>query len=126
MGKLHTYNCNYLPHSPHSGFHIAHIVTDDIFIQPNQPLSVVPIIISSIVPTLLAGVVFYFIEKYTNNGFNIFRVLAIVLLVLSFTSPFTQIPGVTMAYAIGLNVLHVVVVAALLYFLNAARPASGK
>lgn len=99
-------------------FHAAGIIVDTIFIQPNQPLTVVPIIISSIVPTLIATLVFFLLEKYTKNGFKIFRIISLVLMTLSFVNPFMGIQGVTMGYAIVLNVMHVVVVGALLYFIG--------
>lgn len=99
-------------------FHSAGIIVDTIFIQPNQPMTIVPIIISSIVPTLIATLVFFLLEKFTKNGFKIFRIISIILLVLSFVNPFMGIQGVTIGYAIVLNIMHVVVVAALLYFIS--------
>lgn len=99
-------------------FHATGIIVDTIFIQPNQPMTIVPIIISSIIPTLIATLVFFLFEKYTKNGFKIFRIIAIILMVLTFINPFVGIQGVTMGYAIALNVMHVVVVAALLYFIG--------
>lgn len=99
-------------------FHSAGIIVDTIFIQPNQPMTIVPIIISSIVPTLIATLVFFLLEKFTKNGFKIFRIVAIILLVLSFVNPFMGIQGVTVGYAIVLNLMHVIVVGALLYFIG--------
>jgi hypothetical protein len=99
-------------------FHSAGIIVDTILIQPNQPMTIVPIIISSIVPTLIATLVFFLLEKFTKNGFKIFRIISIILLVLSFVNPFMGIQGVTIGYAIVLNIMHVVVVAALLYFIS--------
>lgn len=99
-------------------FHQIGIISDNIFIQPGQPMTIVPIIISSIVPTLIAALVFFLLEKFTKNGFKIFRVIAIVLMVLSFMNPFMGIPGVTIGYAVVLNIMHVVVVGALLFFIG--------
>lgn len=101
-------------------FKAAGIIVDTIFIQPNQPLNVVPVIISSIVPTIIATLVFFLFEKFTNNGFKIFRIIALVLMVLTFANPFMGIPGVTLGYAVALNIMHVVVVGALLYFIGKA------
>ena len=66
--------------------HAAGVFVDTIFLQPNQPLTIVPIIISSIAPTLIASMVFFLIEKYSDNGFKIFRIVSIVLLLLSFVN----------------------------------------
>lgn len=99
-------------------FHAAGVISDSIFIQPNQPMTIVPIIISSILPTLIAALVFFLLEKYTNSGFKIFRIISIVLMVLTFINPFVGIVGVTLGYALVLNLMHVVVVASLLYFIG--------
>ncbi len=102
-------------------FHAVGILSDTIFIQPNTPLNVVPIIISSLVPTLIASMVFFLFEKFTKNGFKIFTIVSIILMVLSFLNPFLGIPGITIGYALVLDVMHIVVVAALLYFINRAK-----
>ena len=96
------------------------IIVDNIFIQPNQPLTVFPVIISSILPSLIASLVFFLLEKFTKNGFKVFRIIALVLVVLSFINPFMGIPNVTVAYAVVLNLMHVVVAGAVLYFIGKA------
>ena len=101
-------------------FHQAGIIVDTIFIQPEQSLTVFPIVMASIIPTLIASMVFFLIEKFTQNGFKIFRILSILLLLLSFINPFMGIPGVSIGYAVALNVMHVTVVVALLYFIGKA------
>ena len=99
----------------------AGVFTDDIFIQPNQPLTIIPIIISSIFPSLIGASVFFLFEKYSSNGFKIFSIVALVLMVLSFANPFLGIQGVTVAYGVVLNVMHVVVALSLLYFIKRAK-----
>lgn len=102
-------------------FKAAGVFTDDIFIQPNQPLTIVPVIISSIMPSLIGAGVFPLFEKYLKNGYSIFRIVALVLLVLSFVNPFMGIQGVTIAYGVALNLMHVVVAFSLLYFIQRAK-----
>jgi hypothetical protein len=102
-------------------FHSAGVLSDTIFIQPEQPLTVVPVIIASILPSLVGASIYFLFEKYSSNGFKVFSIIAILLLILSFTNPFMGIPGVTMAYGIVLNVMHVVVAASLLFFLKRAK-----
>ncbi len=99
----------------------AGVFVDTIFLQPNQPLTVLAVLIASIVPTLIASVVFFLIEKFTNNGFKIFTIVSVVLLLLSFMNPFMGIPNVTISFALGLNLMHVVVVLALLIFIGKAH-----
>jgi drug/metabolite transporter (DMT)-like permease len=102
-------------------FHSIGFITDDIMIQPNQPLTIVPIIISSLLPSLIGACIFFLFEKYSNKGLKIFNIVAIVLLILSFGNPFFGIPNVTVPYGIALNVMHVVVAFSLLYFLKRAK-----
>ena len=102
-------------------FHAAGIIIDTIFIQPNKPMDAIQIIIATVIPTLIASMVFFLIEKYTKNGFKIFTIVAAVLLALSFLDPFMAIPGVTIGYALALNLMHIVVVVALLYFISKAN-----
>lgn len=99
-------------------FHAAGFITDDIFVQPNQPMTVIPVIMSSIIPSLIGACIFFLFEKYSNNGLKLFSIVAGVLLVLSFGNPFFGIQGVTVAYGIALNIMHVVVAGSLLYFIN--------
>jgi len=100
-------------------------ITDDIFIQPNQPLTIVPVIMASIVPTLIASLVFFLFEKYTKNGFRIFSIVTIILMLLSSTVPFTAIPNATMHYSLSLAPMHFVVPLVLLYFINRSKKSNG-
>ena len=102
-------------------FHALGIITDNVFVQENQPLTDVPVIISSIVPSLLAGVVFYLLCRYTNKGYRIFSILAVILLILSFASPFMAIPGIPLGMGLALSTMHVVVVASLLHFFRRTK-----
>ena len=98
-------------------FKAAGTINDGIFIQPNQPLTILPIIISSIMPTIVASLVFFLFEKFTRNGYKIFAVLSIILGRISLTSPFMAIKDVTTGFAIVLDIMHVVVVVSLLIYL---------
>jgi hypothetical protein len=101
-------------------FHSAGIIRDDVFIDGKQPLTIVPVILSSIIPSLIAVIVFFFMEKFTNNGYVIFSVVAVILLLLSFLSPFMNIKGISIGYGIILNLMHVVVALSVLYFIKRA------
>jgi drug/metabolite transporter (DMT)-like permease len=99
-------------------FHATGVIPDDVYVQENQPLTLLPVVISSFVPSLLAGVVFYLFCRYTRNGFRYFSILAIILLFLSFANPFMAIKNIPLGMGIALSVMHIVVVASLLYFFN--------
>jgi len=68
--------------------------------------------------------VFFLLEKFTNNGFKIFGIISIVLGLASLSSKFMQIPSVTTGFAIILDLMHVVIVVALLFFINKAVKAN--
>lgn len=100
-------------------FRAAGIMTDDILV-PDQPLDAIHVVFSSVVGVVIGSLVFYLLEKYTNNGFRIFIIVSIVLLILLGISPFTMVPGMTIGYGIVLNLMHFVSAGALYYFLKAA------
>lgn len=102
-------------------FHAAGVITDTVFIQPEQPLTVVPVLISSVLPTLIGACLFFLFERFTNAGYTIFTVIAIAFLLFSFSSPFMAVPGMPIPYGIALNVMHVVVAFSLLIFLRRAK-----
>ena len=102
-------------------FHAAGVITDDIMIQPGQPLTVVPVLISSLVPSLIGACIYFLFEKFSKNGWRNFRILALILFVLTLANPFMGIPGVTMGYATVLDLMHVVVAGSLMYFLNSIQ-----
>ncbi|MEI6898871.1 MAG: DUF6069 family protein, partial [Bacteroidota bacterium] len=102
-------------------YHAAGIINDKILVQPNQPMTVVPVILSSLIPSLLGACVFFLFEKFSNNGFKIFSIVAVILLVLSFGNPFFGIPDVPVTYGIALDSMHIVVVSSLLYFIRRAK-----
>jgi hypothetical protein len=101
-------------------FHFSGVINDDILIDGKQPLTIVPIIFSCLIPSLLAALVFYLMEKFTNNGYVIFSIVALVLLLLSFLSPFMTIKGISVGYGIALNLMHIVVALSVLYFIKKA------
>ena len=100
--------------------HFAGVINDEILIDGKQPLTIVPIIFSSLIPSLMAALVFFLMEKFTHNGYVIFSIVAIVLLLLSFLSPFMTIKGISVGYGIALNLMHVVVALSVLFFIKKA------
>jgi hypothetical protein len=101
-------------------FHYTGVINDSILIDGKQPLSIVPIIFSCVIPSLIAALVFFLMEKFTNNGYLIFSIVAIVLLILSFLSPFVTIIGISVSYGIALNLMHIVVALSVLFFIRKA------
>ncbi len=95
------------------------LLSDSVLIQPaNQPLSLIPVIISSILPTLLTGAVLALLNRFLSAPLRIFNIIAVALLVLSFISPFASIPNVPIGMGVWLNVMHVVVAGAVVFAFN--------
>ena len=102
-------------------FHAAGVISDNIFPQPGQPMTAAPVIMGSILPLIIGSLVFYLFERFTNNGFKIFALAALILMVLSLYSPFAVIPNVTLGYSLVLCLMHVVAALSLLYFIHRAK-----
>jgi hypothetical protein len=76
----------------------------------NMPVTAVPVILNSFVPAILAGVLLALLNRFARRPVRLFRIIAVVLLLLSFANPFT-IPGAPIAMILALNVMHVVAAA---------------
>lgn len=107
-------------------FHAAGIITDDISLQPDMPMTIVPVLMSSIIPSIIASFVFFLFEKFSSKGFRNFKLLSIILLIASFANPFLSIPNVPLGYALALNIMHIPPVIALFYFIGKAVKATQK
>jgi hypothetical protein len=95
------------------------LLSDAVLIQPaNEPISLIPVIISSIIPTLLAGGVLALLNRFVSAPLRVFNIIAVVLLLLSFINPFAAIPNVPIGMGVWLNVMHVVVAGAVVYAFN--------
>lgn len=81
---------------------------DNVFIDKETPLTALPLFISSMIPSLVAGVVMGLLHRFTKSSKKIFTIIAVVLSLLFFYPPFT-IPNVPLIMALMLNVMHVVV-----------------
>ncbi len=101
-------------------FRGSDVITDTIEVEPGKPMTVVLVMISSMLPSLIGAVIYFFFDKYSTRGFRNFSILAIILMLVTFANPFI-IPNVTIPYVIALNIMHVVVAVSLLYFLNKTR-----
>ena len=85
-------------------------------------LGVLQVIVSSLLFSLVAGVVYFIISIFARDTFRVFQRLAWILLVLSFLNPFLFIPDVPVGYAISLNIMHIVVAAAVMYVMKKHIP----
>ena len=102
-------------------FHSAGVIRDDIFLQPEHPLMIFPVIMASFVPLIIGSFVFYLFERFFDEGFKIFAIVALVLMLLSLINPFAGIPGITLSYSLVLCAMHVLAALSLLYFIRRAK-----
>ena len=91
----------------------------DTVLIPNQnaPLNFVNFIISSIAPSLIAGLVMGLIYKFAKKPKKIFNIISIVLVLLSFINPFF-IPAAPIMMIVILNLMHIVVAGDLMFVFN--------
>jgi hypothetical protein len=75
-----------------------------------MPITVVPVILNSFVPAIVAGAFLALLNRFTRRPIRIFRIVSVVLLLLSFANPFT-IPGAPIVMIVALNLMHVVAAA---------------
>jgi len=97
-------------------------INDTVQIMPGEPLGVHNAIISSIFSSVIASIVYFVISLFARDAFRIFQRTAWIMLLLSFFSPFLFIPEVPVGYAISLNIMHIVVAAAIIYIMKKHIP----
>lgn len=97
-------------------------INDTVQIMPGEPLGVHNAIISSILSSVIASIVYFLIALFARDAFRIFQRIAWIMLLLSFFSPFLFIPEVPVGYAISLNIMHIVVAAAVIYIMKKHIP----
>ncbi len=92
-------------------------ITDDVLLPgAEQPLTLPPVIMASLVPALIAAVVAWLVNRFTRRPRQVFTGLAVVLLVLTLVPPFS-LPGASGGMIFALVLMHVVAAAAIVYFL---------
>lgn len=74
-----------------------------------QPITLVPVIMSSIIPTLIAAGVLALLNRFTDNPIRIYGIVTIVLFVVTLGNPFFSIPNIPLGMGIWLDVMHAVV-----------------
>ncbi|MFN6378214.1 MAG: DUF6069 family protein [Flavobacteriales bacterium] len=72
----------------------------------NQSIGFNEVIWASVTPMVLGSLLYLIFLKFTNNPRWIYWTTVLLILVLSFINPF-MIPGIPIASAISLNILHI-------------------
>lgn len=76
-----------------------------------QPLTLGPVVISSVVGALGATVVFAVVVRFARRPIRLFRTVAVVVLLLSFLNPILALPEAGLQTILTLEFMHVVVAA---------------
>lgn len=94
------------------GFFPSSVIT-----PAGQPLSLAPVIMMSLIPSIVAGGVYALIARFARNPSQIFLWVAAAVFVLMFFGPFS-IKGATTGMIVSLEIMHVVVAGLCVYFLT--------
>lgn len=95
--------------------------TDLIMPEGGDQITLFPVVMSTIIGTIGGILVFKLISRFSSNPFSTFRIVALVVLILSFGLPATI--DMPLSMMVLLNIMHVTVAVFLLYFLNLYRKA---
>lgn len=96
----------------------AGIITMDALAN-GQPITIIHVIISSLLTSIVAGLVYGLINRFATNPLKTFTIIGLVLLVLTFANPFS-IQNISAGMIVVLNIMHVVVFAAVYYLFKRA------
>lgn len=87
---------------------------EGVLAGPRQmPFSLLPVVTLSVLGALAAGAVYLVLARFLRRPRRAFTVLALVVLLASFATPFS-VPAVPAAVVVILNLMHVVVFACVL------------
>jgi hypothetical protein len=79
----------------------------DFVVQGSGPITLAPVVFSSLIGAAGAAVVFTVVAFLSRRPIRTFRIVAAVVLVLSFATPLT-IPGAPLSMILTLELMHVV------------------
>ena len=94
------------------GFFPSSVIT-----PAGQPFSLVPVIMMSLLPSIVAGGVYALIARFARNANQIFLWVAAAVFIFMFFSPFS-IKGAPTGMIVSLEIMHVVVAGLCVYFLT--------
>lgn len=79
----------------------------DFVIEGSGPITLAPVVVSSLIGAVGAVLVFVIVALLAQRPIRTFRIVAAVVLVLSFATPLT-IPGAPLSMVLALEFMHVV------------------
>ena len=86
---------------------VLRAMPQDFLIQGSGPITLAPVVFSSLIGAAGAAMVFTAVALLSRRPIRTFRIVAAVVLVLSFATPLT-IPGAPLSMILTLELMHVV------------------
>jgi hypothetical protein len=84
--------------------------------SPIGPLPVFMVVVATIVPTILATILMAVLNRFAERPLSIFRITAVILLLLSFAGPFSL--PVSLSVQVTLVLMHIITAAAVIFMLS--------
>lgn len=96
---------------------VGAIPADVIVPNAGTPLTVGMVVFTSAVAAVAGALVYALVSRFARRPVRVFGVLAVVVLVLSFATPFS-IPGAPLSMILAMEVMHVVAAGAIFFALT--------
>jgi hypothetical protein len=93
------------------------IISDSILLPNGAPLLLFPVVISSVLPGVVAGFVLWVISKISKNPVKIFTLAGVGFLLISMIGPVAT-PNLTIGFKIVLSLMHLIAGGFIIYFLR--------
>ncbi len=93
------------------------IVNDEIILPNGSPLQLLPVVISSILPGIVAALVLWGISKISKNPVKIFTLVGLGFLLVTMIGPVAT-PNLTVGFKIVLSLMHFIAGGFIIYFLR--------
>lgn len=93
------------------------IINNEILLPNGKPLLLLPVVISSILPAIVAAVVLWGISKKSANPVKVFTFVGVLLLLFSLIGP-VAMPNLTIGFKIALLLMHVIASSVIIYILS--------
>jgi hypothetical protein len=93
------------------------IINDNILLSGKEPMTMVPVVMSAVLPAIVASLLLWGISKYSGNPIRVFSVIGWVFLLVSMAGPFSA-PGLPLGMRISLALMHLVAGGIIIYLLT--------
>jgi uncharacterized membrane protein YgcG len=87
---------------------------ETVIVSSGQPITLAPVVMASIVPAVMATLVFWALARFTQSPKKIFIGVAVVVFVATLGGPFS-IPDVPTSMIVALEIMHLVAAIAITF-----------